>query len=223
MAHSFATAPHFYLSTEVEATALTRMREGLLAKVEAATGARLTITDILLKVCAQALAEFPDVNVAWAEDAPGGGIVRHAEVNVGLAVSVGQDGILPHSGLVVPVLRGADRLTLGEIARRRSDLVERARDGKLTLADLEGGTFTLSNLGMYGVDQFQAILNPPQSAILAVGRIKDRPVAVAGAVVVRPTMHLTLSVDHRVLDGALGARFLERVAQLIQEPYLLLT
>jgi pyruvate dehydrogenase E2 component (dihydrolipoamide acetyltransferase) len=215
MAHSFATAPHFYLSTEVEATALTRMREGLLAKVEAATSARLTVTDILLKVCAQALAEFPDVNVAWAEDAAGG-IVRHTEVNVGLAVSL-------DTGLVVPVLHGTDRLTLGEIARRRSDLVERARGGKLTLADLEGGTFTLSNLGMFGVDQFHAILNPPQSAILAVGRIKDRPVAAAGAVVVRPTMHLTLSVDHRVLDGALGARFLERVAQLIQEPYLLLT
>jgi pyruvate dehydrogenase E2 component (dihydrolipoamide acetyltransferase) len=215
MAHSFATAPHFYLSTEVEATALTRMREGLLAKVEAATSARLTVTDILLKVCAQALAEFPDVNVAWAEDAAGG-IVRHTEVNVGLAVSL-------DTGLVVPVLHGTDRLTLGEIARRRSDLVERARGGKLTLADLEGGTFTLSNLGMFGVDQFHAILNPPQSAILAVGRINDRPVAAAGAVVVRPTMHLTLSVDHRVLDGALGARFLERVAQLIQEPYLLLT
>ena len=212
MAHSFATAPHFYLSVEVEATALARMREGLLAKVETATGARLTITDILLKVCAQALAEFPDVNVAWAEDAPGGGIMRHAEVNVGLAVSL-------DAGLVVPVLRGADGLTLGEIARRRTDLVERARAGKLALTDLEGGTFTLSNLGMYGVDQFQAILNPPQSAILAVGRIKDRPVAAAGAVVVRPTLHLTLSVDHRALDGAQGARFLERVAQLIQEPY----
>ncbi|MCX6030838.1 MAG: E3 binding domain-containing protein, partial [Chloroflexi bacterium] len=118
MAHSFATAPHFYLSVEVEATALARMREGLLAKVETATGARLTITDILLKVCAQALAEFPDVNVAWAEDAPGCGIVRHTEVNVGLAVSVGQDAILPYSGLVVPVLHGADGLTLGEIARR---------------------------------------------------------------------------------------------------------
>ncbi len=215
MAHSFATAPHFYLSTEVEATALTRMREGLLAKVEAATGARLTVTDILLKVCAQALAESPEVNVAWAEDAPGGGLVRQTEVNVGLAVSL-------DAGLVVPVLRGADELTLGEIARLRSDLVERAHAGKLALRDLEGGTFTLSNLGMYAVDQFQAILNPPQSAILAVGRIKDRPVAAAAAVVVRPTMHLTLSVDHRALDGAQGARFLERVAQLIQEPYLLL-
>jgi len=121
----------------------------------------------------------------------------------------------------VPVLRFAAGLTLGEIARRRSDLVERARAGKLTLADLEGGTFTLSNLGVYGVDQFQAILNPPQAAILAIGRIKDRPVALDGVVVVRPTMHLTLSVDHRLLDGVQAARFLERVAQLIQEPYLL--
>jgi pyruvate dehydrogenase E2 component (dihydrolipoamide acetyltransferase) len=215
MTHSFTTAPHFYLSAEVEATALVRLREGLRPKVEAATGAKLTVTDILLKICAQALAEFPEVNVAWAEDVPGGGLVRRTEINVGLAVSL-------DAGLMVPVLHGADRLTLGEIARRRADLVDRARNGKLSLGELEGGTFTLSNLGMYGVDQFQAILNPPQSAILAVGRIKDRPVAVDGAVVVRPTMHLSLSVDHRALDGAQAARFLERVAQLIQEPYLLL-
>jgi len=125
-------------------------------------------------------------------------------------------------GLVVPVVHHADRLTLAEIARRRSDLVERARSGKLGLQDLEGGTFTLSNLGMFGVDQFQAIINSPQSAILAVGRVRERPVAVDGAVVVRPTLFLTLSVDHRLLDGAQGARFLERVAQLIAEPYLLL-
>ena len=191
------------------------MREGLLAKVEAASGARLTITDILIKVCAQALSEQPEVNVAFAESGGGPAIVRQSEVNVGVAVALEQ-------GLVVPVVHHADRLTLAEIARRRSDLVERARAGKLGLQDLEGGTFTVSNLGMFGVDQFQAIINSPQSAILAVGRVRERPVAVDGAVVVRPTLFLTLSVDHRLLDGAQGARFLERVAQLIAEPYLLL-
>jgi pyruvate dehydrogenase E2 component (dihydrolipoamide acetyltransferase) len=215
MAHNFTTTPHFYLTAEVDATALTRMREGLLAKVEATSGARLTVTDILIKVCAQALSEQPDVNVAFAEAAGGPAVVRQAEVNVGVAVALEQ-------GLVVPVVRNADRLTLAEIARRRSEMVERARAGKLGLQDLEGGTFTLSNLGMFGVDQFQAIINSPQSAILAVGRVRERPVAVDGAVAVRPTLFLTLSVDHRLLDGAQGARFLERVAQLIAEPYLLL-
>jgi pyruvate dehydrogenase E2 component (dihydrolipoamide acetyltransferase) len=214
MTQSFTTAPHFYLSVETEVLALVRMREGLMAKVEAAAGVRLTISDILVKVCGQALAEHPDVNVAWDGSVPGGAVVHLAEANVGLAVSL-------DTGLVVPVIRRADGLTLAEIAKQRADLTERAREGKLALADLEGGTFTLSNLGMYGVDQFQAILNPPQAAILAVGRVKDRPVAVDSAVVVRPTMHLTLSADHRLLDGAQAARFLERVAQLIQEPYLL--
>jgi pyruvate dehydrogenase E2 component (dihydrolipoamide acetyltransferase) len=216
MTHSFSTAPHFYLSAEVEATALARMREGLLPKVEAASAVRLTITDILVKVCAQTLSEFPQVNVAWAEDARGGGVLRQAEVNIGVAVAL-------DVGLVVPVIRRADQLTLAEIAGRRTDMADRARSGKLTLQDVEGGTFTLSNLGMFRVDQFQAILNPPQSAILAVGRIRERPVALDGVAVVRPTMVLTLSVDHRLLDGAQAARFLERVAQLVEEPYLLLS
>lgn len=105
---------------------------------------------------------------------------------------------------------------------KSAELVERARAGKLSLADLEGGTFTLTNLGMFGVDQFQAIINAPQAAILAVGRVRERPVAVSGAVVIRPTLYLTLSLDHRLVDGAQGARFLERLAQLIEEPYLLL-
>ncbi len=215
MAHSFTSTPHFYLTAEVDATALTRMREGLLPRIEASSGVRLTVTDILVKVCAQALSEHPEVNVAFAESGGGPGIVRQADVNVGVAVALEQ-------GLVVPVVRGADRLTLAEIAGRRTELVERARAGKLGLQDLEGGTFTLSNLGMFGVDQFQAIINAPQAAILAVGRVRERPVAADGAVVVRPTLHLTLSLDHRLLDGAQGARFLERVAQLIAEPYLLL-
>jgi pyruvate dehydrogenase E2 component (dihydrolipoamide acetyltransferase) len=183
---------------------------------------QLTISDILVKVCAQALREFPAVNVAWTDEG-GGGLRQHPDVNVGVAVALDVVDPRQGNGLVVPVIHQADRLTLAEIARRRADLVERARAGKLTLTDLEGGTFTLSNLGMFGVDQFQAIINPPQSAILAVGRIKDRPVALEGAVVVRPTMHLTLSADHRQLDGAQAARFLERVAKLIEEPYLLLS
>lgn len=214
MTHSFTTTPHFYLSVQVEATALIKMRAGLLAKVEVTSGAHLTVTDLLVKICAQALREFPAVNAAWAETADGVGVIRKSEVIVGIAVAL-------DNGLVVPVMRQADRLALSDIARQRTDLVARARAGKLTLGDLEGGTFTLSNLGMYNIDQFHAILNPPQSAILAVGRIKERPLAMDSNLVVRPTVNLTLSVDHRVLDGAQGARFLDRVAQLVQEPYLL--
>jgi pyruvate dehydrogenase E2 component (dihydrolipoamide acetyltransferase) len=215
MTRNFATTPHFYLTAEVDASALTRMRDGLLPRIEAATGIRLTITDILVKVCAHALREHPEINVAYAEVSGGPGLVRQVEVNVGIAVAL-------EDGLVVPVIRQADRLSLAEITARRAGLVERARAGKLSLTDLEGGTFTLTNLGMFGVDQFQAIINAPQAAILAVGRVRERPVAVSGAVVIRPTLYLTLSLDHRLVDGAQGARFLERLAQLIEEPYLLL-
>ncbi|PWH18432.1 MAG: 2-oxo acid dehydrogenase subunit E2 [Ardenticatenia bacterium] len=215
MTRNFTTTPHFYLTAEVDASALTRMRDGLLPRIEAATGIRLTITDILVKVCAHALREHPEINVAYAEASGGPGLVRQAEVNVGVAVAL-------EDGLVVPIVRQADRLSLAEIAAKRAELVARARAGKLSLADLEGGTFTLTNLGMFGVDQFQAIINAPQAAILAVGRVRERPVAVGGAVVIRPTLYLTLSLDHRLVDGAQGARFLERLAQLIEEPYLLL-
>jgi len=214
MTASFTSAPHFYLSVEAEATALLRMRDGLLAKVEAATGVHLTLTDILIKVCAQALREFPRVNASWVEGQAGSGVRRHTQVNVGIAVSL-------DDGLIVPVVHEADQLTLAEIARRRADLVTRARDGRLTLSDLERGTFTLSNLGMFDIDQFAAILNPPQAALLAVGRIKERPLVADGQVVARPTVCLTLTSDHRVLDGAEAARFLERLARLVQEPYLL--
>ena len=218
MTHSFTTTPHFYLSAEVEATALIRMREGLLSKVEALTGVHLTITDILIKVVAQALREFPEVNVAWADDSQAGvsGVLRQSQVNIGVAVATSD-------GLVVPVIYEVDKLSLEGIARRRADVTQLARDGKLTLTDLEGGAFTLSNLGMFGVDQFQAIINPSQSAILAVGQIRERPVAIAGNLAIRPTMFLTLSVDHRLLDGVQAARFLQRVVQLIEEPYLLIS
>ncbi len=215
MTHSFTTTPHFYLSVETEATELLRLRDSLLAAVEAANGAHLTVTDVLIRIVAQALQEHPEVNVAWGQGPEGGGQVRQEKVNLGFAVATAD-------GLVVPVIHGAAGLSLAEIARRRSDLADEARDGKLSLADLEGGTFTLTNLGMFGIDEFHAIINPPQSAILAVGRIKERPVASAGSVVVRPTMFLTLSADHRLLDGVQAARFLQRVTQLIEEPYLLI-
>ena len=207
MTASWTSAPHFYLVREVDVSRLTTWRE----RASARSGARITYTDILIRLVAAALVQHPRVNVAWKD----GAIFPHAGIDIGLAVAI-------DDGLVVPVLRGADSLTLAEIAARREDLVTRAQAGKLRPADIQGGGFTISNLGMYGVDAFNAIVNPPQAAIIAVGRISDRVVAVGGQPAVRPTMVLTLSCDHRALDGARAAQFLGTLADLIEEPLALL-
>jgi pyruvate dehydrogenase E2 component (dihydrolipoamide acetyltransferase) len=208
MTASWTSAPHFYLVREVDVSRLVTWRE----RANRTTGPRITYTDLLIRLVAATLAQQPRVNVAWRD----GAIVPNAEINVGLAVAI-------EDGLVVPVLHRADTLTLAEIASRREDLVARAQAGKLRPADIQGGGFTISNLGMYGVDAFNAIVNPPQAAILAVGRIADRVVALGGAPAVRPTMVLTLSCDHRALDGARGAQFIGALADLIEEPLALLS
>jgi pyruvate dehydrogenase E2 component (dihydrolipoamide acetyltransferase) len=207
MTASWTTAPHFYLVREVNVSRLVSWRE----RAGKQTGARLTYTDLLVKLVAAALSQHPRVNASWKD----GAIVRNADINIGLAVAI-------DDGLVVPILHRADTLSLAEIAARREDLVTRAQAGKLRPADIQGGGFTISNLGMYGVDAFSAIVNPPQAAILAVGRIADRVVAVNGQPAVQPTMVLTLSCDHRALDGARGAQFLGALAELIEEPLALL-
>jgi pyruvate dehydrogenase E2 component (dihydrolipoamide acetyltransferase) len=207
MTASWTTAPHFYLVREVDVSRLVTWRE----RANRATGPRITYTDLLVRLVAATLVQQPRVNVAWRD----GAIVPNAEINVGLAVAI-------DDGLVVPVLHRADTLTLAEIAARREDLVARAQAGKLRPPDIQGGGFTISNLGMYGVDAFNAIVNPPQAAILAVGRIADRVVALGGAPAVRPTMVLTLSCDHRALDGARGAQFIGALADLVEEPLALL-
>jgi pyruvate dehydrogenase E2 component (dihydrolipoamide acetyltransferase) len=207
MTASWTTAPHFYLVREVNVSRLVAWRE----RATRQTGARITYTDLLVKLVAAALVQHPRANVAWRD----GAIVPNAEVNVGLAVAI-------DDGLLVPVLHRADTLGLAEIATRREDLVGRAQAGKLRPADIQHGGFTISNLGMYGVDAFNAIVNPPQAAILAVGRIADRVVAVNGQPAVQPTMVLTLSCDHRALDGARGAQFIGALADLIEEPLALL-
>ena len=201
---SWQTAPHFYLSREVDAGRLEAWRASTRKR---AGYERVTHSDLLVKLVAAALSEHPHVNAHWHE----GGIVAAEEVNVGLAVAV-------DDGLVVPVVHAADRLALREITARREKLVEAARTGTLRPQDVGGGTFTISNLGMFGVDAFSAIINAPQAAILAVGRIADRVVAVAGRPDVRPTCVLTISFDHRVVDGARGARFLDTLAELVEEP-----
>jgi pyruvate dehydrogenase E2 component (dihydrolipoamide acetyltransferase) len=168
---------------------------------------KITFTDLLVKIVAVTLAQHPRLNVSWSENS----IAQHSEINVGVAVAV-------EEGLIVPVIHRADRLGLGEIAARRNDLVTRAQAGKLRLDDIQGGTFTISNLGMYGVDSFQAIINSPQAAILAVGRIAERVVPSGGVPVVQPMMTLSLSCDHRAVDGARGAQFLSALSELIEEP-----
>ena len=179
-----------------------RLREG---------GTRATVTDVLTKVCAAGLIRHREVNAQWTDDA----ILRFPTANVGIAVATPQ-------GLVVPVIRGADRLRLAEIAAARADVVGRARDGKLVREDLEDGTFTISNLGMFRVEKFTAVLNPPQAAIVAVGATEEKPVALDGEVVVRPMLTLTATFDHRAVDGAPAAEFLQTVKELLEEPGLML-
>jgi pyruvate dehydrogenase E2 component (dihydrolipoamide acetyltransferase) len=172
---------------------------------------KITYTDLLVRLTAVALKQYPRLNASWHNN----NIVLNSEINIGIAVAV-------EEGLLVPVIHHADELDLAHLATRRSEVVARAKTGKMLLDDLSGGTFTISNLGMYGVDAFNAIVNPPQAAILAVGRIADRVVPVNGQPAVQPMMTLSLSCDHRVVDGARGAEFLQSLADLIEEPLQLL-
>ncbi|MCY4080498.1 MAG: dihydrolipoamide acetyltransferase family protein [Caldilineaceae bacterium] len=202
---SWTTVPHFYLVREVNADQLINWRTILNANT--ADGATITYTDLLTKLAALSLARFPRLNAYW-DDA---NIVTVPEINIGLAVAV-------EDGLLVPVVHNADRLRVEEIAACRADLVARAGSGGLQPNDFAGGTFTISNLGMFGIDAFNAIVNPPQAAILAVGRIADRVVAVDGQPAVRPMMTLTLSCDHRAVDGVRAAQFFEALVGMIEEP-----
>jgi pyruvate dehydrogenase E2 component (dihydrolipoamide acetyltransferase) len=212
MVASFTSAPHFYLHVEVQARWLLELRDELLSTIESTAGVRLTITDILVKLCALALVRHPRAMAQYTPE----GLRLASAVNVGVAADT------PH-GLVVPVIREADGLGLAEIASKRTELIERARTGRSLLQDFEAGVFTLSNLGMFRVDSFDAILNPPQAAILAVGRIAERPVAEGGQLIVAPTMMVSLSVDHRVLDGARAARFLNDLVIMMERPSLALS
>ncbi len=212
---SYQVAPHITLTVEADMTAAERLRAELNALADRAGGPRITVTAILVKVCAWALRRHRWVNASLE----GAEIRLRRAVNVGVAVAL-------DDGLIVPVIHNADRLGLGEISARLHDLGRRAREGALSPDEVSGGTFTITNLGMFGVDRFTAIINPPESAILAVGRIAKRAVVVEGSagdsVVVRPTVALTLSADHRVLDGAVAARFLEDVVRALESPAIVL-
>jgi len=204
---SWTSVPHFFVVREVDAGALNGVRVQIAAAFENKQSLRITHTDLLIALLARVLARHPRVNASWTGD----GIHNNADVNIGLAMAV-------EDGVVAPVIPGADRLDLGQIAAQRKDLTERARAGKLRPADLAGGTFTISNLGMYNVDAFTAIIIPPQAAILAVGRIADRVVPFEGKPAIRPMLTLTLSADHRVIDGARAALFLDELVQAMMFP-----
>jgi pyruvate dehydrogenase E2 component (dihydrolipoamide acetyltransferase) len=218
MAESHRTTAPVTLTTEADATGLVHVRERLKESLAGELGFNLGYNDLLIKLAARALKEFPYMN-ARLEGSPeeeGGAVIRHlAQVNVALAVDT-------ERGLLVPVVREADRKGLVEIAREMRGLVERVRSGKALPDELAGSTFTITNLGVYEVDAFTPIINLPETAILGVGRIKARPAVVDGAVCVRQTMWLSLTFDHRLVDGAPAARFLQRIKQLVEEPYLML-
>jgi pyruvate dehydrogenase E2 component (dihydrolipoamide acetyltransferase) len=204
---SWTTVPHFFVVREVDAGALNEARQKLAPAIAKSRAVKLTYTDLLLALVARVLLRHPRMNASWTA----AGVRRHADVNLGVAMAV-------NDGVVAPAIHNAHKADLGEIAVQRRDLTERARTGKLRPQDLAGGTFTLSNLGMFGVDAFSAIISPPQAAILAVGRIADRVVPVDGHPGIRPMMILTLASDHRVVDGAKAAEFLREVAEAIGSP-----
>src|SRR5438105_4314842 len=202
------TVPAFMLTVSAD---MTRANELVARRRELEPDVRVTVTDLLTRVCAQALVRHPGMNVQYTEDA----LLSFPNANVGIAVAAPQ-------GLVVPVVHNAEQLSLSQIAQARGDLVRRARDAKLRAEDLEGGTFTISNLGMFEVDQFVAVLNPPQASILAVGATRDQVVPVDGDLHVLPMMTMTLTCDHRAVDGATGAEFLKTIKSFLEDPGLAL-
>ena len=203
-------APVFQLTVTADATELVATRERMVELMREGD-TKPTVSDVLTRLVAAALVRHRPVNANFVD----GKLHRFAAANVGLAVAA-------PAGLVVPVIRDADGKSVQQIAADRADIVSRARDGKLQLADLEGGTFTISNLGMYGIEEFVAVLNPPQVAILAVGSIEDRPTAIDGVVEIVPTMTMTLTCDHRAIDGSEGAEFLRDVKAFVESPALAL-
>ncbi len=204
---SWTTVPHFFVTREIDATALNAYRERVLSEIERAHSVRVSHTDLLVALVARILLKHPRLNSSWTAE----GIRLHDHVNMGVAIAV-------NDGVVAAVIPNAHSASLAEIATQRRDVAERARAGKLRPADIADATFTISNLGMYQVDQFSAIITPPQAAILAVGGIADKVVAVKGQIEVRPRMTLTISCDHRVADGARAAQFLNGLAEAMQEP-----
>jgi pyruvate dehydrogenase E2 component (dihydrolipoamide acetyltransferase) len=212
LSQSMQTAPHFYVTSVIDTGKLAELRKQINEfAAKETTPIKVSFNDLIVKAVARTLVRMPEVNVSFAEDR----LLQKKQVNVGVAVALEQ-------GLIVPVVRNADQRSMLDLARETRRLTEAARQGKLRPEDFSGGTFTVSNLGMFDVDSFTAVINPPESAILAVGSIMPTPVVVDGQVVVRDRMKVTLSSDHRAIDGAIAARFLQEVKRLLEEPFGLL-
>ena len=210
MVDSKTTIPHFYVSVEVDMTEALAWRKRL-NEAAAADGYKITVNDMIVKACGLALAKFPNLNSSFGGDH----IIMHDEINISIAVALKE-------GLIAPVVRGVDKKSLGTVAREANDLVSRAREGKVTPAEYSGGTFTVSNLGPFGVETFIAIVTAPQAAALAVGSSAQKAVVVNGEIVIRDRMNITLSADHRLTDGAEGAQFVSEIRRLLENPLALL-
>jgi pyruvate dehydrogenase E2 component (dihydrolipoamide acetyltransferase) len=204
---SWTTVPHFFVARDVDATALNASRGMLIPFIEKSHGIKVTHTDLMVSAIAKALKKHARINGSWVD----GRIVLNTDVNVALAIAV-------ENAVVTAVIKHADTLSLGDIARQRKELSEKARANRLSPADISGATFTISNLGMLNVDAFTAIIVPPQAAILAVGAITDRVVAIDGMIAIRPVMTMTLSSDHRLVDGARAAMFMDDVVKALSTP-----
>lgn len=203
-------APHVYFSCQVDGTGMIGFRETFKERIESSTGVALSFNDIILKAVAATIEEYPLFNASLE----GKTIKIHEAVNIGLAVA-------QEDGLIVPVIRRVNVMTLGQIATARKEILDKVRGKRLTLDDLSGGTFTVSNLGQFNIDSFTSIINPPETAILSVAKMKERPVVIGGELAVRPTVNLGLSVDHRVVDGAMAAAFLQELQRLLEDPYMM--
>ena len=206
MTESFQ-APHFYLTIEVDTREFGETRQQLVPLIENETGIRLSVTDLIIQMVAKSLEDHPAVNCAYVD----GAVKLVKRIDIGLVTAV-------EGGLLVPVIRRANQKSLAQIAQARVELTQRAKDGELSMGEMRDSTFTISNLGMFGIDQFSAILQPPEAAILAVSRTADKAVVRDGQIVIRPMMTLTLSIDHRVLDGVVGSQFLQSLKDYIENP-----
>jgi len=207
LTESKTTVPHFYLTTECNVDALLALRK----QINTITGRRITVNDLIVRAFAAALRDVPEANVTWTDDA----IRQYAHADIALAVSTG-------TGLLTPIVRAADTKSLSSISTEIVELAERARAGKLKPHEYQGGSFTISNLGMHEVTEFSAIINPPHAGILAVGTARSTPVVVDGAVTIATIMRCTLSADHRSLDGELAARLLAAFTKLVENPLTIL-
>jgi pyruvate dehydrogenase E2 component (dihydrolipoamide acetyltransferase) len=197
------SVPHFYLTAEVDMESAMEFREQM-AQVH---GARLSVNDLVLKACALAMRRIPEANASFSEEA----IIQHARVDIGMAVAI-------EDGLITPVIRDADKKTLGQVASEAREMAGRARERRLRPEEYTGATFSVSNLGMFGIREFAAIINPPEGAILAVGNVRREPVVKDGKIGIGQRMALTLSCDHRVIDGALGAKVLQAIVGILEQP-----